>query len=493
MQKGLQLWQQPSLDWGPFYNIWYKLLSYFTSDKIELYYLNIKVLCVLLPLLLFIFLMVNNINPMLSFFVSILFLYSYINLPIWPKVSHWCLIVFLIALIISKRFINSVYLKFLTIILGMIVCSYIRPEFYLAFILFSCFTIIHLFIYRHQYPIKSIALYLSGILGLFILVKLVGNPTKTGGNGRMLITFGQHFALNYSRWNNITDKPFWIDWVFYLQDNFIHKPTSVILSTIGHHILSNIGNYIKSISKIIISFILPIFQLKLTIHSIILVGITILILVKNSAIQQFKKSTILSAFHPNNDLLKILFIWCIPTLASSIIAYPRDHYLILQIPLYLILTVVFIDSILKLELNLKLFTLIAIVLFFAKPSAANFDYFDLLRKEKSLSNVTTIQYLQKKYPTKIVKVFDFEGDINTMLPKNFTSNSIDFFKSGSTVVSKYIDSAKIDIIYITPSLLHSRFTQNDTLLKAWISSPEKYDFQKVKTGNFEPYLLSRIK
>ena len=493
MQKGLQLWQQPSLDWGPFYNIWYKLLSYFTSDKIELYYLNIKVLSVLLPLLLFIFLMVNNINPMLSFFVSILFLYSYINLPIWPKVSHWCLIVFLIALIISKRFINSVYLKFLTIILGMIVCSYIRPEFYLAFILFSCFTIIHLFIYRHQYPIKSIALYLSGILGLFILVKLVGNPTKTGGNGRMLITFGQHFALNYSRWNNITDKPFWIDWVFYLQDNFIHKPTNVILSTIGHHILSNIGNYIKSISKIIISFILPIFQLKLTIHSIILVGITILILVKNSAIQQFKKSTILSAFHPNNDLLKILFIWCIPTLASSIIAYPRDHYLILQIPLYLILTVVFIDSILKLELNLKLFTLIAIVLFFAKPSAANFDYFDLLRKEKSLSNVTTVKYLQKKYPTKIVKVFDFEGDINTMLPKNFTSNSIDFFKSGSTVVSKYIDSAKIDIIYVTPSLLHSRFTQNDTLLKAWISSPEKYAFQKVKTGNFVPYLLSRIK
>ena len=94
---------------------------------------------------------------------------------------------------------------------------------------------------------------------------------------------------------------------------------------------------------------LPIFQLKLTIQSIILVGITILILVKNASIQQFKKSTIFSAFHPNKDLLKILFIWCIPTLVSSIIAYPRDHYLILQIPLYLILTVVFIDSILKIK------------------------------------------------------------------------------------------------------------------------------------------------
>jgi hypothetical protein len=24
MQKGLQLWKQPSLEWGPFYNVWYK-------------------------------------------------------------------------------------------------------------------------------------------------------------------------------------------------------------------------------------------------------------------------------------------------------------------------------------------------------------------------------------------------------------------------------------------------------------------------------------
>ena len=137
--------------------------------------------------------------------------------------------------------------------------------------------------------------------------------------------------------------------------------------------------------------------------------------------------------------------------------------------------------------------MIAILLFFAKPFASSFDYFDLLRKEKSLCNITNANYLKNKYVEKEVTIFDFEGNINSVLPKNFTSNSIDFFTKGSTSVSHYVDSAKMDIIYITPSLINSRFTQNDTLLKNWISSPEKYGFHKIKTGNFEPYLLSKIK
>ena len=112
MEKGLKLWHSPSLDWGPFYNFWYKLLSYFTQDKIELYYLNIKILSTLLPLVLFIFLMVNNINPVLSFCVSILFMYSFMNLPVWPKVSHWCLIVFLVHMIIA-RYARNIYVKFI--------------------------------------------------------------------------------------------------------------------------------------------------------------------------------------------------------------------------------------------------------------------------------------------------------------------------------------------------------------------------------------------
>lgn len=491
MQKGLQLWKNPSLDWGFFYNVWYKFLSNFTHDKIELYYLNIKILCVLLPIVLFVFLLAYNVNPILSFFVSILFLYSYLNLPIWPKVSHWCLIVFLIALIISKL-VRSNYLKFSTLIFGLILCSYCRPEFYLAYLLFSGFTILHFILYRSQYSTKKSIVYLIVLCVLYFSVQFIGNPIKAGGNGRMLITFGQHFALNFCRWNHITNKPFWIDWVFYLQDNFINKPKSEILHNIAHHFLSNSFNYIKSIGKIIISFILPIFHKKLNIHSIVLTIISIAILIKYSVVNKWKLRELKAAFAPYSNLLKVLLIWCIPTFISSMIAYPRDHYLIMQIPFFIILLVIITNSFLKVEPNFKLFLAIAILLFFAKPLSTNFDYFDLLREQKSLCNVTTANYLKSNYLKKGFKVFDFEGNINSVLPANFTANSIDFFTSHSTLVSRYIDSSKVDIIYVTPSLLNSRFTQNDTTLRNWIETPGKYGYTKIKTGNFDPYLLSRI-
>ncbi|MFN8283487.1 MAG: hypothetical protein U0U67_09755 [Chitinophagales bacterium] len=491
MQKGLQLWKNPSLDWGPLYNVWYKFLSFFTDDKIELYYLNYKILCILLPLILFIFLMVYNIHPILSFYVSILFLYSFINIPIWPKVSHWCLIVFLSSIIVS-RFLRSVYLKFLCVAIGLVLCSYCRPEFYLAYLLFSTCTILHLILYKKQYVLLKSVFYAIVLFGLYICVQFVGNPIKAGGNGRMLITFGQHFAFNFCRWNHISDKPFWIDWVFYLQENFQHQSKSVILSNISHHFLSNIFNYIKSVLKIITSFAFPLFHSKVNIHSIILTIISIGVLIKFSTIKKENLSAIKSTFRSFSGLLKILLIWCIPTFISSMIAYPRDHYLILQIPFYLLLFVIIVNTLLKIELNIKLFFIIALLLLFAKPFANSFDYFNLLRKEKSLCNFTTANYLIQHYKQKEVNVFDFEGNINSLLPDNFTANSVDFFTSQSTSVSRYIDSAKTDIVYITPSLLHSKFTENDTTLKKWLSSPEKYGFTKIKTGNFDAYLLSKI-
>ena len=133
------------------------------------------------------------------------------------------------------------------------------------------------------------------------------------------------------------------------------------------------------------------------------------------------------------------------------------------------------------------------LLFFAKPKSNSFDYFDLLREKKSLCNVTTATYLKENFKEKEVKVFDLEGNINSILPSNFNTNSVDFFTSHATVVSRYIDSTKTEIIYVTPTLLNSRFTEKDTALKNWVSFPEKYGYKKIKTGNFDAYLLSRIK
>ena len=57
MRYGMELFHNIRSDWGPSYNMWYKLLSLFEQRPIELYLLNYKVVIILLPIcmLLFIF------------------------------------------------------------------------------------------------------------------------------------------------------------------------------------------------------------------------------------------------------------------------------------------------------------------------------------------------------------------------------------------------------------------------------------------------------
>lgn len=491
MQKGLQLWQKIELDWGPFYNVWYKFLSIFTTDKFELYYLNMQILSVLLPVLLFIFLVMYDIEIIWSFIISVLFLYSFINLPVWPKVSHFCLMIFLIALIIV-RLLNNVYLKFISILVALALCSYVRPEFYLAFLCLILYSALHFFFFGKNYPLKQIISYVCIILFIYFGIQLIGNPVKSGGNGRMLITFGQHFALNYVQWNHIENKPFWIDWVFYLQDNFIGKSKSEILAIIGKHISSNVFNYLKSISEMLLSFFLPLFHKSVTWLAVIATLVTWIIAIKTSTFNSHILKNILENLKQRKFLFIILLIWCIPTTISSFIAYPRAHYLFLQIPLFALMVAIIIQSIFISSNKYIVFCIITICLFFAKPASKSFDHFDLLRKEKSLCNYTTAKYLANNFKNKQVKVFDFEGNINSILPANFTMNSVDFFTTASTVVSKFIDSTQTDIIYITPSLINSKFTEKDTVLKNWIAFPEKYGFNEIRTGKFDAYLLRRV-
>ena len=56
MRNGLDLFKIIRNDWGPAYNIWYKFLSFFKSDTIQLYYLNYALGSVLIGLLFFVFL-----------------------------------------------------------------------------------------------------------------------------------------------------------------------------------------------------------------------------------------------------------------------------------------------------------------------------------------------------------------------------------------------------------------------------------------------------
>ncbi|HNF47740.1 MAG TPA: hypothetical protein PLF48_00060, partial [Chitinophagales bacterium] len=56
LRYGTDLFHTIHKDWGPSYNIWYKLLSLIQHNNIRLFYFNYQVTAVLCALLLFIFL-----------------------------------------------------------------------------------------------------------------------------------------------------------------------------------------------------------------------------------------------------------------------------------------------------------------------------------------------------------------------------------------------------------------------------------------------------
>ena len=52
---GLDLFEKMNRNWGPLYAVWYKGLSVFTTNTIQLYYLNFGVTAILIAVLLYVF------------------------------------------------------------------------------------------------------------------------------------------------------------------------------------------------------------------------------------------------------------------------------------------------------------------------------------------------------------------------------------------------------------------------------------------------------
>ena len=128
------------------------------------------------------------------------------------------------------------------------------------------------------------------------------------------------------------------------------------------------------------------------------------------------------------------------------------------------------------------------------PVAEDFTYFDLFRKERSLCNLETVEYLQDNILSKdSVRVFDVEGYMTNLLPDNFTNYNEQYYRNRNIVLSDFIKEKKIDIIYKTPSLTMLNNVQKDTALFDLLKNPENYGFFEQKTGNFTPSLLIKKK
>lgn len=495
LTRGLSMFKHIPRDWGPSYSLWYKFLSFFIDDKIRLYYFNFKLTTVLISVSFFLLLLSCGVQRILAFVFSIFFLSSFINIPLWPRVSHYCIILFIIGILIAK-YQKTIVSKFVCYSAALLVCAYARPELFLPFL--ACFVLTCLFLLttikqRNKSDIVSVLL-----LTVFFafMYKFFKTPFNNGDSTRGIGVFLQHFAMNYSQWHH-DNTIFWLDYPDILRKNFGNATSlkGMIKANPGlieHHLLSNIYNYFRQTVKIVFSFFAPIFTRH--IHWLCLMISIMLFTVYFSFTKTIKdkRRRFIALVKVNYLTLFVLLLFTLPPLLVCIYAYPRAHYLLLQVPFLLLLTGLAISAIsVEIFKSVQKIVVLAVVWFFVMPSAEDFEYFRLFRQEESLCNLKTVQFVRAHFTTKdTIHIFDLEGGMTNLLPENFVNNNYIYLRDRKKIhLSSFILENKFDVIYITPTMRMLNSVQTDTILFDLMKNPENYGYFEQKTGNFTPSLL----
>ncbi len=185
-QKGL-----PSPQWAPLYAIWYQLISWFVEDNFFLYYANYLILGSLTPVIFYIFQRHVGFGRIWAFIFSCIYLTSYSNLVAWPYPTKFALLIFLFFLLVYLK-LQVRDTKYCVLSLGLLLITFVRPEYFLSFILVLLWWIIksdRKKSFRQTFTIVLVASLLS--------FTIFGNPLR---GSRSADAFRQHFAINYIMW-----------------------------------------------------------------------------------------------------------------------------------------------------------------------------------------------------------------------------------------------------------------------------------------------------
>ncbi len=469
MQNGLLFATKLQKAWGPIYAAWYYFLHFFQSHPLNLYLLNFQVLTVVPGVLFYIYWTRIGIRPLVSAVIAMFYIASHINFYSWPKISLFTTTLIALTFVVStffKRRIDQVII----IAGGVIFASYMRPELYLGYLLLFII-IISLLVYQLFKKIKiekfTWALFVILIIGTVGLQKWLGNPLFNfeGEGGRAVAAFGQHFAYNYTIWNDLRPDRWQLHADIIIKEVFgdvanIGDAIKANPAPIYHHFAYNFTHYLENVWKFYTDIFLPesIFKLKEIPRTIIL-G---LVLIALFALKMFSFKNWWTKFKSHGWDWLLLAIVVSPTFISVIVIFPREHYMVLQ--LILLLTLILTLSYgftgwknpVATRERLGLVSIFVFLLIILAPSAKSRPYFDNFREPKGNFNARAAKVLEKFTPLKdTVAISENEGGIICFIPQDKAIH----YKWTPAVWKKtsfehFADSLKTQMYYVTPLFLY---------------------------------------
>ena len=462
----------PDPSWGPLYSLWYYFLGLFSKDTISLYYLNYKLMTILPCIALFLFLLKIKVTPTLSFYFSFALLISMINLPTWPKVSHFGLTLIFIGLILIHS-TNGKNAKLLVAFFISIVITYIRPEFILSSILL--FGIIIKRSVKNDFGVKR---FMMAIVTTLIFIFLIGIPYSPGRN---LTAFGQAYHKYLDLEDRIDDDGA-KDWTEILSENFEDPKTiaDAILNNTEefiNHIEINLFKlpsiYLNSIQILLPNNIFPISRLiKILIVLSIIISVFVLLLFNK---MNNYRTVVHKGFTEKKDLIIFSMIFSLPPLSSIILYFPRAHYILLLLPfIYLIVAQLIVplkfNNYIK---NLITFCVLIFLSFFLVPQLSS------VITKSNFKNLSAVQSIRNLSLNERINILENEGGLNVYLPDNYNWIRLESKKEN---FNEFVDNHKINMIYYSNQLSNSVQLKKDSTWYEFLNNPAAFDFSKLKTN-----------
>ncbi len=248
-------------------------------------------------------------------------------------ISHLALLFILVAVMVANRVPATDPNRVGIIAFGLFLASYIRPELLVACIILSALYLWLIFrpqaralwyIHRKWYVSSGI---LAAALWAWAWGGLpMGGP---GSEARQVMAFGQHFAVNLRQWEPDQcpdDKNPWADWEYYanahfgdargILDSMLANPT-----TFARHVLRNLVNLGRVIWRTFLDYpLLVSTDMPWRILNWGLLALALYLVYPGNGNTSVRKR------YPR--ILPVALIITLPSLLSSLLLYPRDHYVI---------------------------------------------------------------------------------------------------------------------------------------------------------------------
>lgn len=489
---GYQLVRQglPKASWAPLYAVWYFALSLFAPDKIQLYFLNYKMLVILTVFSSYIFLRRIGVRPELSVLFAFLYLISEMALT-WPYVTLFALLVVLFFLILAS-FARSDAVYHGTVWLGLLSASYARPELFVSFMLYGLL-IGFLAVRRFgrggmtTTSIPWLTIIGLGCIALLLVIRFGGIPLFARDH-REWGAFGQHFARNYVTVNRLPIDP-WRHWREIIGPIFpdahsiwdaarINRPAFI------EHILYNTRHYLSASAGVVLAgFYFASHAMSLCVRRVELFLLMVAIV---WFLIRWRKTSEIFSHTTAKRLLIIAGVIALPALAASLVIYPRSHYLILQ---GFLIAVVLFYILSEFVTGWKVFLrgnflclLLALFLIVITPQSVNSEY----ERDQHRTNLAVIERISSLNITEPINILETEAGYAAYLADNYRRfNDRDKKES----FSDFMRSHPIDIFFIGPRLLQSKSFATDEMFKAFAEDPERYNFTRLDISNTNMFLL----